>query len=102
MPIFPIFLYGALAQLVERLHGMQEVRSSTLLCSTILPIEWWLSTNRYLSSLTPEWSGSFYFVKRPVLSPFQGSERLSYAPPFFVLNGSDLKPLTIREGLFCV
>ena len=29
-------LCGALAQLVERLHGMQEVRSSTLLCSTSL------------------------------------------------------------------
>ena len=25
---------GALAQLVERFHGMEEVRSSTLLCST--------------------------------------------------------------------
>ena len=32
--IFRCFPWGALAQLVERLHGMQEVRSSTLLCST--------------------------------------------------------------------
>ena len=32
---FASFPSGALAQLVERLHGMQEVRSSTLLCSTI-------------------------------------------------------------------
>ena len=35
---------GALAQLVERLHGMQEVRSSTLLCSTtpdaLAAMEW--------------------------------------------------------------
>ena len=29
------FCYGALAQLVERLHGMQEVSGSTPLCSTI-------------------------------------------------------------------
>ena len=35
-PIFHPSLEGALAQLVERLHGMQEVRSSTLLCSTSL------------------------------------------------------------------
>ena len=28
---------GVIAQLVERLHGMQEVRSSTLLGSTIPP-----------------------------------------------------------------
>ena len=33
--MFASFPFGALAQLVERLHGMQEVRSSTLLCSTI-------------------------------------------------------------------
>lgn len=29
--------YGALAQLVERLHGMQKVSGSIPLCSTILP-----------------------------------------------------------------
>ena len=32
--LFAIQTNGALAQLVERLHGMQEVRSSNLLCST--------------------------------------------------------------------
>ena len=30
------FIYGAIAQLVARLHGMQEVTSSTLVSSTIL------------------------------------------------------------------
>ena len=29
------FVLGALAHLVERFHGMEEVRSSNLLCSTI-------------------------------------------------------------------
>lgn len=31
--------FGALAQLVERLHGMQEVRGSTPLGSTTTPMQ---------------------------------------------------------------
>ena len=34
MELWPFF-NGALAHLVERLHGMQEVVSSSLICSTL-------------------------------------------------------------------
>ena len=40
MPFLQIF--GVIAQLVERLHGMQEVGSSTLPGSTIAPQPKWL------------------------------------------------------------
>ena len=36
LPMVPVLFSGALAQLVERLHGMQEVSGSTPLCSTSL------------------------------------------------------------------
>ncbi len=53
---------GALAQLGERLHGMQEVRGSTPLGSTIIPPKHRVSLNilyyRYLRSLL--WSQMWY------------------------------------------
>ena len=64
---------GALAQLGERLHGMQEVSGSIPLCSTILT--------------SPEWKTG-HFVKpwltdaHPLRGYAETAVRSRYAPPF--------------------
>lgn len=88
--IGPPCFFGRLAQLVERLHGMQKVRSSTLLLSTISCAQ---SQPDYDDTLSRCKNGfNSHWARHLLLSPLHNGSALGLGPR----SGSSILPgLTI-------
>ena len=89
--------HGAIAQLVERFHGMEEVRSSILLSSTLPGLAETLRLTGFALGGLVAGEGSFSVTRR--LPPFvDGTPRLRFV--FTVTMASRDRPLLEALGTF--